>query len=120
MVQLLVVAQVAELVGRDADLGDMILSMVAPVPTRTCRSSTAIFFLSPVSASSLKMMIFASWPPSSMTDPHVGMELLDRQRDGVDLLHELRADESRDAPTARAGDEDAERGGNWELAPRCA
>src|SRR5262249_50391035 len=38
------------------------------------------------------------------------VELLDRQRNGVHLLHELRADESRDAAAARTGDEDAERG----------
>ena len=31
-----------------------------------------IFFLRPVSGSSLKTMIFASWPPSSITDPAAG------------------------------------------------
>jgi len=39
---------------------------------------------------------FASWPPSSMTEYTSGWELLDRERDGVYLLHELRADHLRD------------------------
>src|SRR5262249_60404242 len=44
------------------------------------------------------------------------IELLDRERNGVDLLHEFSADEARDAAAARTGDEDAERGiGNGEF-----
>ena len=38
---------------------------------------------------------------------HFGMELLDRERDRVHLLHELRADESAERIAAGAGDEHA-------------
>ncbi len=50
----------------------LILSMTAPVPPAHLSFIDGIFFFLPVSGSSLKMMILASWPPSSMTDPHAG------------------------------------------------
>jgi hypothetical protein len=58
------------------------------------------------------MMILASWPPSSTTDPadhrsRLGIEPLDSERDRVDLLNELGTDERVEAPATRAGDEDA-------------
>ena len=42
--------------------------MTAPVPPAHLSFIDGIFFLRPVSSSSLKTMIFASWPPSSMTE----------------------------------------------------
>ena len=50
----------------------LILSMTAPVPPAHLSFIEGIFFLRPVSGSFLKMMILASWPPSSITDPHSG------------------------------------------------
>ena len=50
----------------------MHLSIVAPVPDAHLSFIDAIAVLSPVSLFSLKMMIFASWPPSSTTDPASG------------------------------------------------
>ena len=42
--------------------------MTAPVPPAHLSFIDGIFFLRPVCGSSLKTMIFASWPPSSMTE----------------------------------------------------
>ncbi len=53
----------------------MHLSMVAPVPEAHLSFIEAIAVLSPVCLFSLKMMIFASWPPSSMTDPASGCNI---------------------------------------------
>jgi hypothetical protein len=50
----------------------LILSMTAPVPPAHLSFIDGIFFFLPVSSSVLKMMIFASWPPSSMTEPAAG------------------------------------------------
>src|SRR5262249_44517923 len=41
---------------------------------------------------------------------HVGVQLLDGERDRVDLLHELRAEVRTQRRAARAGDEGADRG----------
>ena len=46
--------------------------MTAPVPPAHLSFIDGIFVFFPVSGSSLKMMIFASWPPSSTTDPASG------------------------------------------------
>ena len=46
--------------------------MVAPVPDAHLSFIEARAVLSPVFASSLNMMIFASCPPSSMTEPTSG------------------------------------------------
>ena len=48
------------------------LSIVAPVPDAHLSFIEAIARLSPVCSFSLKMMIFASWPPSSITVPTSG------------------------------------------------
>ena len=85
----------------------LILSMTAPVPPAHLSFIEGIFFLRPVLGSSLKMMILASWPPSSITEPHLGIELFDRQRHGVHFLHELGADQRSHAAAAAAGDENA-------------
>ena len=50
----------------------LILSITAPVPPAHLSFIDGIFFLRPVSGSVLKMMILASCPPSSITDPHSG------------------------------------------------
>jgi hypothetical protein len=50
----------------------LILSMTAPVPPAHLSFMEGSFFFLPVSGSSLKMMILASWPPSSMTEPQAG------------------------------------------------
>ncbi len=50
----------------------LILSMTAPVPPAHLSFIEGIFFLRPVSGSFLKMMILASCPPSSITEPHSG------------------------------------------------
>src|ERR1019366_181865 len=50
----------------------LILSMTAPVPPAHLSFMEGIFFLRPVSGSFLKMMILASWPPNSITEPHSG------------------------------------------------
>jgi hypothetical protein len=50
----------------------LILSITAPVPPAHLSFIDGIFFLRPVSGSSLKTMIFASWPPSSITEPAFG------------------------------------------------
>ena len=50
----------------------LILSMTAPVPPAHLSFMLGIFFLRPVSGSALKMMILASWPPSSTTLPASG------------------------------------------------
>ena len=50
----------------------LILSMTAPVPPAHLSFIEGIFFLRPVSGSSLKMMILASCPPSSTTEPASG------------------------------------------------
>ena len=71
----------------------LILSMTAPVPPAHLSFIDGIFFLRPVSGSFLKMMILASCPPSSITEPHSGYMRLHRQRDRVDLLDELGAQE---------------------------
>ena len=65
--------------------------MVAPVPDAHLSFIDASAVLSPVFSSFLNMMIFASCPPSSMTRAHVGVQVLDRERDRVHLLHELAA-----------------------------
>ena len=46
----------------------LILSMTAPVPPAHLSFIEGIFFLRPVSGSGLNTMIFASWPPSSITE----------------------------------------------------
>ena len=69
----------------------LILSMTAPVPPAHLSFIDGIFFLRPVSGSFLKMMILASCPPSSITEPHFGIEPLDGERNRVDFLHELGA-----------------------------
>ncbi len=48
------------------------LSMVAPVPDAHLSFIEVMAVLPPVSSFFLKMMIFASWPPSSHTDPTSG------------------------------------------------
>ena len=48
------------------------LSIVAPVPDAHLSFIEAMAVLPPVSSFFLKMMIFASWPPSSMTEPTSG------------------------------------------------
>ena len=73
------------------DLEEALVDGGAGAARRTCRSSTAMAVLSPVFSSFLNMMIFASCPPSSMTLADVGVQVLDRERDGVDLLDELAA-----------------------------
>ena len=78
------------------------LSMVAPVPDAHLSFIEVMAVLSPVSSFSLKMMILASWPPSSITLADVGVELLDRQRDRVDLLDELGAEVRRDRARRRS------------------
>src|ERR1035438_6935547 len=50
----------------------LILSITAPVPPAHLSFIDGIFFLRPVSGSVLKMMILASCPPNSITDPHSG------------------------------------------------
>ena len=66
-----VVAHVAELVGGIWSLA-LILSITAPVPPAHLSFIDGILVFLPVSGSSLKMMIFASWPPSSTTEPASG------------------------------------------------
>ena len=70
--------------------------MVAPVPDAHLSFIEAMAVLSPVSSFFLKMMIFASCPPSSITAADVGVERLDRQRDRVHFLDELRAECGRE------------------------
>ena len=66
------------------------LSMVAPVPDAHLSFIEVMAVLPPVSSFFLKMMILASWPPSSHDRADVGVQRLDRQGDRVHLLHELR------------------------------
>ena len=54
------------------------------------------------------MMIFASWPPSSTTLPDVRVEAVDRHRDRVHLLDELRAERLLERPGSGAGHKDAD------------
>ena len=84
--------QVAHLVRRSMPTLIMHLSMVAPVPDAHLSfiDVMAVFSTRPSSPTcSRNMMILASCPPSSMTLPTSGCSTLDRQRDRVDLLHEL-------------------------------
>ena len=92
---------------RRVHLEEALVDGGAGAATRTCRSSTAMAVLSPVFSSFLNMMILASCPPSSMTLPDVGVEVLDRERDRVDLLHELAAGRRAERRRAGAGQEDA-------------
>ena len=48
------------------------LSMVAPVPEAHLSFIEVMAVFCPVSSFFLKMMIFASWPPSSQTEPTSG------------------------------------------------
>src|SRR5579864_7875694 len=81
----------------------LILSMTAPVPPAHLSFIDGIFFLRPVSGSFLKMMILASCPPNSITDPF-RVHALHGQRYGVDFLHELGAQVLGHAVAARARD----------------
>ncbi len=74
----------------------MHLSIVAPVPDAHLSFIEVMAVLSPVFSFFLNMMIFASWPPSSITTADVGVERLDRERDRVHLLDELRAEWRRE------------------------
>ena len=76
--------------------------MVAPVPDAHLSFIEAVAVLSPVFSSFLNMMILASCPPSSMTRADVGVQVLDRERDGVHLLDELAADAGRTAAPRRS------------------
>src|SRR5262245_45506018 len=66
-----VLAHVAELVRREAQFGVDLVYDRAVAPAHLSFIEGIFFFL-PVSGSSLKMMIFASWPPSSTTEPASG------------------------------------------------
>ena len=81
--------------------------MVAPVPDAHLSFIEAVAVFSPVSSPFLNMMILASCPPSSMTRADVGVQVLHRQRDRVDLLHELAAGGRAQGRRARAGHEHA-------------
>ena len=84
----------------------LILSMTAPVPPAHLSFIEAIFFRRPLPAlfKDDDLGVLAAEFDHRV---HFGMQLLDGQGDGVDLLHEARANRRGERAAAGAGDEDA-------------
>ena len=84
------------------------LSMVAPVPDAHLSFIEAMAVLSPVFSFFLKMMIFASWPPSSMTEPTSGCSVSTARVTAFTSWTNLAPMCGAERRRARAGDEDAD------------
>ena len=81
--------------------------MTAPVPPAHLSFIEGIFFLRPVSSSSLKTMIFASCPPSSMTEYTSGCSFSTASETAVTSCTNFAPIWSAIAAAARAGHEHA-------------
>ena len=97
-----------DLLARHADLDACTCRWWRRCPTRTCRSSTRCAVLSPVSSFSLKMMILASWPPSSITLPTSGCRFSTASVTALTSCTNFAPSVRRERRRAGAGDERAD------------
>ena len=81
--------------------------MTAPVPPAHLSFIDGIFFLRPVFSSSLKTMIFASCPPSSITEFTSGCSFSTASETAVTSCTNFAPTRLARRAAARAGDEDA-------------
>ena len=94
------------MIGRDLQLGDDL------VDDGACAAGAFVIhagnlLLAPAAGVFLEDDDLCVLPAEFDDRIHLGVKLLDGERDGVDLLHELCADQLGQAVAARTGDEDA-------------